>query len=95
MGIFITIIVLSLWIIYNFCTMIFPSLPYLSLYTGGNGMIELLNMIAIKWSGLIGVAFLVFGILGCIFGRREENNFSGMKVPILLLSIVFSLFLAI
>lgn len=48
-------------------------------------------MIAVKWSLPIGVVLLFVGILGLAFGKCETNNLSGMKYPILVFSILYSI----
>lgn len=91
MLIFNIIIILGLWIIYNFVTTLFKSLPYINLYVGNNSVIEMLNIIAIRWSVPCGVLLLLIGILGIIFRKSESNNFSGIKYIALFFGILFSI----
>lgn len=48
-------------------------------------------MIAVKWSLPIGVVLLFVGILGLAFGKCETNNLSGMKYPMLVFSVLYSI----
>lgn len=89
--IFIFIIIFSIWILYNHFTIIFPQLYYLDLYHGGNVLVEMIHLISIRWSFPIGLILLAIGVLGLIFGKMESNNFSGIKYPALIASIIFSI----
>lgn len=79
MFIFIGIIVMGIWSLYNYATMIYPFLPYLDVYQGGNSLVETVHMVTVKWSPMLGVVFLLVGVLGLIFGKSDENNFSKLK----------------
>lgn len=81
----VAIISLSLFIIYNFFTVIFTDLPYLDLYHGGNILILCLNGITVRWSGVAGFSLLLIGVLSLIF-----KDFRDMKLPALIVGVIFS-----
>lgn len=57
------LIVMGLWMLYNFFTIVFPALPYISLYRGGNAFIQSFSVLAVKWSLPMAFVFITSGVL--------------------------------
>ena len=83
MIIFILIALCGAWCVYNYLTFIF-GLPYIKL------IFRSLNVIVLKWSLILGIAFILFGVVGAIFCKHEDDNVSKMKYFILVMAVFAS-----
>lgn len=90
MVVFLILIALGAWILYNFATF-FYDIPYLDICTSGNFLLESLHMISMRWCFPIGLIVLAVGILGVVFHKRDTNNFDKLKWGILALALFMSI----
>lgn len=81
MASFVVCIVSAFWHFYNFIGYIFPmwELPYFRIAGESNTLIRVLNMVCLGWSPVIGLMLLVFGVVGILVRKHEENNFESFK----------------
>lgn len=81
MATFIVCIGSSIWHFYNFLGYLFPmwGLPYARLAGDGNAWLRVANMLCLNWSPVIGLLLLVFGVVGVLVRKKEENNFESFK----------------
>ena len=89
MVIFILIALCGAWCVYNYLTFMF-GLPFIKLAVDSL-IFRALNVIALKWSLILGIAFILCGVVGAIFCRHEEGNVSKMKYFILIMSVFTSI----
>lgn len=85
----IIIILGGIWNLYNFASTLYD-LPYISIAT--NNFLVGLNVIILKWSLILGILQVVFGIL-CLFqGRKEDDDkVKRMKIILLIIAIFTSI----
>lgn len=88
MIIFILIALCGAWCVYNYLTFMF-GLPYIKL-AGDSLIFRALNVIVLKWSLILGIAFILFGVVGAIFCKHEDDNVSKMKYFILVMAVFVS-----
>lgn len=94
MVVFILLLLAGIWHLYNFATF-FYNLPYLDLCKSGNFLLESFHMISMKWCLPFGVIFILVGVLGLIFMKRDINNFERIKWGLLVLAVILSAFLCL
>ena len=90
---FIVVIIEGLWIFYNFFTMLYSNLPYVSIFDSEFFIVQLFTSFALRWSPIVGVFLVLVGLLGLIFGKKSTNNLENVKLPALIFGSVYSLIL--
>ena len=81
------IIFCGIWNIYNYASMIY-GLPYISFAT--SNFLVALNVMALKWSLILGIIYVVFGVLSLFYKKSEDDKLDRMKIGILVLAIFTS-----
>lgn len=68
-------------------------MPYFSVASENRVFLKALNVVVLKWSLILGISFVIFGVVGLFLSKRlnEESNINMDKIKyVVLVAGVFS-----
>lgn len=82
------LLIMGIWMLYNFFTVVFPVLPYIALYHGGSVFVQSLSVLALKWSLPMSFIFMVSGAITLLDRNSKPRlllSLFGLVISLLLL----------
>lgn len=87
---FIVIIVASLFAIYQFLAFNNLDMYYFSIFKGHGFIFSLIKGMCIKWSIIIGIVGIIFGIIGLVsVSKKQEKGWGKSLLPITAFYIIY------